>query len=187
MVHELVQEPDGTLSVKIPASVDQAIRRPAPYDFKPGLGPAKISPDLVELTVPGSFGCAAAGIMPARCKIEATVDFEENTRGCGIMLRASDDYNTAYYIRLEPARHRLVLDSWGRPGDVPFWIELERPLQLKPGQAVDLKVIVDGTLCVTYANDKIAMSTRLYNLKQGSWGVFANEGVARFRQVRISV
>jgi beta-fructofuranosidase len=103
------------------------------------------------------------------------------------MLRASDDFNTAYYVRLEPARNRLVLDSWGRPGDVPFWIELERPIKLSPGRTVDLKVFVDGTVCVVYAGNKIAMSTRLYNLKQGSWGVFVNEGSAQFTKVRISV
>jgi beta-fructofuranosidase len=187
MVHELVQESDGTLNVKVPATVDAAIHENASYEFKPGLGPARISPDGVELNVPGSFGCSAAGTMPLRCKIEATVAFEDNTRGCGIMLHANDDLNTAYYIRLEPARHRLVLDCWGRPGDVPYWIELERPLKLEPGRPVDLKVFVDGTVCVAYASNRIAMSTRLYNLKQGSWGVFVNEGVARFRNVRISV
>jgi beta-fructofuranosidase len=187
MVHELVQESDGTLSVRCPASVDQAIQKEASYQFQPGLRPCKILQEGVELTVPGSFGCSAAGAMPPKCKIEATVDFAENTRGCGLMLRASDDFNTAYYVRLEPARHRLVLDSWERPGDVSFWVELERPLKLSPGRTIDLKVFVDGTVCVVYAGNKIAMSTRLYNLKQGNWGVFVNEGSARFTNVRISV
>lgn len=187
MVHELVQEADGTLSVKVPASVDQAIREQVAHRFQPGLGQCTISSEGVQLTVPGSFGCSAAGNMPSRCKIEATVDFDENTRGCGLMLRASDDLNLAYYVRLEPARHRLVLDSWERPGDVPFWVELERPIRLEPHRPVDLKVFVDGTVCVVYADNKVAMSTRLYNLKQGNWGVFVNEGSARFTNVRISV
>ena len=52
---------------------------------------------------------------------------------------------------------------------------------------VNLKVFVDGTVCVVYVADKIAMSTRLYDLKQGGWGVFVNEGSARFRNVQISV
>lgn len=187
MVHELVQEPDGTLSVKVPASVDQAIHQQVAHRFQPGLGACTISPDVVELAAPGSFGCSAAGAMPSRCKIEATVDFSENTRGCGLMLRASDDFNLAYYVRLEPARRRLVLDSWERPGDVPFWVELERPIKLEPHRPVDLKVFVDGSVCVVYAGNQVAMSTRLYNLKQGNWGVFVNEGSARFTNVRISV
>jgi beta-fructofuranosidase len=52
---------------------------------------------------------------------------------------------------------------------------------------VELKVLVDDTVCVVYVDNKIAMSTRLYDLKQGDWGVFVNEGTARFSHVRISV
>jgi beta-fructofuranosidase len=187
VVHEVVQEADGTLSVKAPASVDQAFREKTPYEFHPAVGPCKISGNVVELPTSGGFGCATAGSLPPRYKIEATVEFEANTRGCGLMLRVNDTFESAYYVRLEPARNRLVFDSWPRPGDVPFWVELERPIRLEAQRPVDLKVFVDGTVCVVYADDRIAMSTRLYNLKQGDWGVFVNEGAARFRNVRISV
>jgi beta-fructofuranosidase len=187
VVHELVQEAEGALSVQVPASVDQAFHEKAPYEFQPAVGPCRISQDAVQLASPGAFGCATAGSMPPRCKIETTVEFEANTRGCGLMLRASDNFESAYYVRLEPARSRLVLDSWPRPGDVPFWVELERPIRLEPSRPVDLKVFVDGTVCVVYVANKIALSTRFYNLKQGAWGVFVNEGSARFSNVRISI
>ena len=186
VVHELLQEADGTLSVKAPGSVDQAFHDTSPCAFQAAVGAAKISPGVVELPAPGGFTCATAGAMPTRCKIEATVDFDANTRGCGLMLRVDDTFESAYYIRLEPARNRLVFDSWPRSGDLPFWVGSERPLRLEPHQSVSLKVFVDGTACVIYVN-QIALSTRLYNLKQGAWGVFVNEGTARFRDVMISV
>jgi beta-fructofuranosidase len=187
VVHELVQERDGTLSVKVPTRIDQAFHEKTPFELQPAVGPCKISQGDVRLAVPGGFACAAAGSLPPRCKIEATVDFEANTRGCGLMLRASDSFESAYYVRLEPARDRLVVDSWPRPGDVPFWVELERPISLEPQRPFDLKVFLDGTVCVVYVANKIAMSTRLYDLKQGGWGFFVNEGVARFRNIQISV
>jgi beta-fructofuranosidase len=187
VVHELVQEADGTLSVKVPVSIDQAFHESAPCEFQPALGLCKISPGAVQLAAPSGFACASAGSLPARCKIEARVDFQTSTRGCGLMLRASDDFDSAYYLRLEPARNRLVFDSWPRPGDVPFWVELERPTSLEPQQPVDLKVFVDDTVCVVYVANKVAMSTRLYNLKQGAWGCFASEGAAQFSNARISV
>jgi beta-fructofuranosidase len=187
VVHQLLQETDGTLSVKVPDSIDQAYGEKPPFGFHPGVGPCKISPGVIQLATPEGFGCATAGIMPSRCKIEATVDFEALTRGCGLMLRVSDTLDSAYYVRLEPARNRLVFDSWPRPGSVPFWVGLERPLRLDPQRPVELKVLVDDTVCVVYVDNKIAMSTRLYDLKQGDWGVFVNEGTARFSHVRISV
>jgi beta-fructofuranosidase len=79
-----------------------------------------------------------------------------------------------------------VLDRWPRPGDMPHLAELERPLALDAGQPIDLKVIVDGSVCEVYAAG-LAMSARLYNLKAGAWGVFVNEGSARFDSVRLSV
>ena len=187
VVHELVQESDGTLSVKVPASIDDAFHEKVRYEFQPAVGACEISDGSVQLRAPEGFGCAIAGSMPTRCRIVATVEFEANTRGCGLMLRANDTFDSAYYIRLEPARNRLVFDSWPRPGDVPFWVELERPIKLEPQQPVNLKVFVDGTVCVVYIADKIAMSTRLYDLKQGAWGVFVNEGSAQFRNIQISV
>ena len=38
----------------------------------------------VQIEAPDSFGCASAGSMPDRCKLEVTIEFGENTRGCGV-------------------------------------------------------------------------------------------------------
>ena len=187
MVHQLVQEADGTLSVRVPATVDAAFHQQAPSEFHPAVGPCKVTPGGVEIASPGSFACATAGSMPHRCKLEATVEFAAGTHAFGLMLRTSDDFDAAYYVRLEPARNRCVFDSWPRPGDVPYWVELERPLRLEPKRPVELKVLVDGTVCVVYIDNKIAMSTRLYDLKQGGWGVFTTDGSARFTNAKISV
>jgi beta-fructofuranosidase len=186
VVHEIVQGPDGSLSVKAPSSVEGAFSRSVQFQMEKGIGQCEIEPSGVRIAAPDSFGCTVSGDLPRAAKIEVTVDFEENTRGCGVMLRASEDLEEAYYIRLEPGRARLVLDSWPRPGDKPFWVELERPLALAPGQPVELKVFVDGSICEVYAAGKIAMSARLYNRHAGKWGLFVNEGNARFRDVRLS-
>jgi beta-fructofuranosidase len=101
------------------------------------------------------------------------------------MLRASDDLEEAYYVRLEPGRQRLVLDSWPRPGDVPFMVELERPIRLTPKNSVELKIFLDGSVCEVYADSKVAMSARLYNRYTGDWGLFVNEGSVRFRNIKL--
>jgi beta-fructofuranosidase len=180
VAHEVIQEPDGTLSVRLPETVDRAFGRKLPAEgIGPGLGKCEIRGNRVRIDVAGTFGCCSMGMLPDRCKIHGKIKFSENTRGCGIMLKVSDDYETAYYIRLEPGRNRIVFDRWtglwgGGTGEV------ERPVELSSDQPVELKVFVDGTVCEVYVNDKIAMSARMYNLKTGNWGVFVNEGTAQF-------
>jgi beta-fructofuranosidase len=183
VVHEVVQGKDGTLYVRVPESVDKALSDTIAFQFKPGIGSCEIGQKAVKILAPYSLGCAVAGTMPDRCKITATVDFTENTHACGIMLRVSDDLERAYYVRLEPSRNRLVFDAWPRAGDVPFMVELERPIALSPGMPTELKVFVDGTIAEIYVAGKITMSTRMYGLPQGAWGVFVSEGNAQFRDL----
>jgi beta-fructofuranosidase len=183
-VHELLQEADGSLSVKVPDTVNDAFSKNLAYQFQGGIG-MKALQEGVQLDAPGAFACSPAGIMPDRCKIEATVTFARNTHGCGLMLRVSEDLDSAYYIRLEPAQNRLVLDTWPRSGDIPFSVGVERPIILLSGKSVDLKIFVDGTACVVYADNRVAMNTRLYEIKRGRWGVFVKEGSAKFQNLRI--
>ena len=187
VVHEVVQEANGELTVRMPGAIDKAFSKEIPLQFKPGLGKTEINRNSVKITGPDSFSCAVGGALPEPCKIEMSVEFRERTRGCGIMLRASEDFEEAYYIRLEPGRNRLVLDSWPRSGDVPFLVELERPISLSAEKPVELKVLLDGSICEVYADAKVAMSCRLYNRYTGTWGVFVNEGIAHFKDVRLTV
>ncbi len=187
VVHEIHQEADGALSVAAPHSINQAFTQLVPIQLRPGLGELECGDGGVRVAALDGFGCAVAGALPERCRIEVAVALEPNTRGAGIMLRCSEDLEAAYYLRIEPGRQRLVFDSWPRPGDVPFAVELERPLPLTPGQSVTLQLFVEGTLCVVYAAGKIAMTVRLYNRPAGQWGVFVNEGAARFHDLRLLV
>ena len=74
---------------------------------------------------------------PAAFRLVAGFDIAPHTSECGILLRASEDGDEGYVVRLEPRRGRLVFDRWPRratgseqwqiSGDVPFAVELERP------------------------------------------------------------
>src|SRR5262249_2042655 len=88
-VHEVMQQRDGSLTVKAPESVERAFSKRVPLELRQGLGTCRIDGDRVTLPARGMFACATAGAMPDRCKIEATVRFEKGTRGCGLMLRSS--------------------------------------------------------------------------------------------------
>lgn len=51
-------------------------------------------------------------------------------------------------------------------------------MKLEPNVPLDLKILVDGTCAVVYPGGKVAMSTRMYDLLNGRWGLFVNQGAA---------
>jgi beta-fructofuranosidase len=102
------------------------------------------------------------------------------------MLRTSADFETGYYVRLEPLRGRLVFDAWPRRGDLPYMLEIERPIRLDPEKPVQIIIYVDGTLCEVYVDNQVAMSARIYDHLDGNWGFFVSEGEVAFSDVRLS-
>lgn len=133
--------------------------------------------------------------MPATFRATVRFRLTDDSDECGVVLRSTPDADTAYSIRLEPRRNRMVFDRWPRQrtgdgqwevsGDVPHIIELERPCDLGVGEHV-LDVIVDGDICVANLDRSVVLSTRIYDLTAGRFGVFATEGVMEVEEITIS-
>ena len=123
VVHEVHQEPDGSLAVRVPDTLNHAF--------------GNAVSDSGTIRAPGSYAWKIVGPMPDVCRLHASLDFEDGTRACGLMLHVDDEGEAAYYIRLEPLSNRLVFDCWPRPGDQPFMADLERPVDLSSSRSVE--------------------------------------------------
>jgi beta-fructofuranosidase len=210
IVHELSQACDGTLTVQPPDTITRAFAALLPSTFSAAAPFVAVSDRTVTIDSRHGFQAALVGGLPTSCRITTTIVFRAGTVSFGLMLRADEAGDTAYFVRFEPARNRLVLDSWPRPGDVPFMIELERPILLTPETPISLEILLDETVCEIYAGGTIAMSARLYPLSAASlghmateegtltaefdnrgdasvtyWGLFVAEGTASFQDQRV--
>jgi beta-fructofuranosidase len=174
-VLEAEQRADGTLRFHPPTEL---------RDTFAGLEAA--IPAGISLVAPDGYSDVLSRTpSPDAFRLVARFEIAPDTSACGILLRASDDGDEAYALRLEPRRSRLVFDRWPRrrtggeqwqiSGDVPFAVELERPADLRAGSHV-LEVIVDGDLCVAVLDDATVLSTRLYDRTSGHVGAFVTEG-----------
>lgn len=178
----------GTLSIlEAEQREDGTLRFHPPREFAESFG--EIEEGLAagtELSAPDGYADALAPVdAPAAFRLTARIDIAPHTSECGILLRASDDGDEGYVVRLEPRRGRMVFDRWPRrstgteqwqiSGDVPFAVELERPARIAPGEHL-VEVIVDGDLCVATLDDAVVLSTRLYDRPTGRVGAFVGEG-----------
>lgn len=184
-VLEAEQEPDGTLRFHPPRELG------ATFD------------DVVDTVASGTVLHAPDGYAdlvlptppPAAFRVEARLDISAGTTECGLLLRAGADGDEGYVLRLEPRRDRLVFDRWPRrltggeqwqiSGDVPFAVELERPVPLGSGVHV-LEVVVDGDLCVATVDGAVTLSTRLYDRTSGHVGAFVGEGSVEILSLEVS-
>jgi beta-fructofuranosidase len=184
VVHELVQQPDGTLATKVPHEVATHFATPIPLTVEPQMGAWNIAENSLSVNPVDSFAWCRLGVMPATCRLDATINFSAESAAFGLVLRADANLDHYYQMRLEPSRQRLLFDRWPRPGDQPFI--LERPLALQAGQPVRLQVFADGTLFEIYVDEKVALSTRGYAHTSGDWGVFVNQGAATFTGLELA-
>ncbi|MCE9592052.1 MAG: family 43 glycosylhydrolase [Planctomycetes bacterium] len=187
VVHEITQQPDGTLTVRVPESVAGVFGRTQPLALSAGakIGAWDVKGDGATADARGRCSTLALGEMPEECMIEARVKVERPGATAGILLRTDDALDNYYVLRLEPHRKRMVLDCGPRPGDRP--VLAERPIDPWPAEGVKLRVIVDGTCLVVYADDRVALSSRMYDHRKGRWGLYAADGVAGFTGVALRV
>lgn len=183
VVHEVQQKPDGTLSVRLPQTVQDAFSTPVTVRPQPVLGQWRIEGGQILADSAGQFSALTLGELPKCGLVEAELTYEAGTASVGLLLRAQSDLEGYYQLRLEPANSRLVFDAWPRPGRQSFIVE--RPLTSTANQPVRLKVIVDDTCVVAYADDTVALSCRMYDRTTGQVGLFVAEGAAAFQNVAI--
>lgn len=187
VVHQIVQQPNGELSVRVPDTVRKAFNKPVTQEFKSGNGESIGAKKEIAIKAGGMFNAVAAGKMPGTCKISTTVTFTKEPKDFGCMLRCSEDLDNTYYIRLEPSRKRLVFDMWPRnASEVSQMVELERTIDLKPGIPIPIEIFMDGDKGVVYVNNKVAMNFRAYNIKEGNWGFFVTDGEAVFKNIELA-
>jgi beta-fructofuranosidase len=181
VVHEISQGPDGTLLVNVPESVDRAFHFKKELQIEKTLGCCEVADGVLSLGNGSSYASLVFGVETGPVfKYEVDLKFEEGTDSCGLLLRSDEFMEKGYSIRLEPKRSRLVLDRWPREGDVPYVPGMERAIDLKPRVRHQLKVFVEQSLCEVYLDDRVAMSTRIYDLKEGRLGLFTSSGHVGF-------
>ena len=174
---EALQREDGTLALRPPAELVDSFSE----DRSAQLGLAK-----GVLEAPDSYAATVSEHdTPGQFHTRVVLDVEAGTREFGLLLRCSEDGDTGYVLRLEPHASRMVLDRWPRKstgaaqwqvsGDVPQFLELERPVDLAPGRHV-LEALVDDDLAVFTLDGAVTLSTPLYDHRRGRLGVFVGEG-----------
>lgn len=187
-VLEATQRADGSLAFRFPQELVDSFDERIPLRFPDPLPVGFSTPD-------GYADAVSVDELPDTFYARAEIDIAPGTTETGLLLRATDDGDRSYVLRLEPRRNRVVFDRWPREqtgdaqwhisGDVPFEIELERPCTLEPGRHL-IEVIAADDILVAVIDRSVSLSTRIYGHPDGRLGFFAGEGGATLQALDVS-
>lgn len=185
VVHQIHQRRDGTLAVRAPDSVLKAFQLEIEATPEPVLGAWADSGRETRCSSPGRWSATRWSDLPDCALVELEVVFERNTQEFGLLLRSDRALERYYQLRFEPSRQRVLFDHWPRPpGSAPFLAE--RPLSMRHGKIIGVRLIIDGPEVVAYINDDTALSLSMAQGKSGGGlGFFVCEGAARFRRINV--
>jgi len=179
VVHEIQQEIDGTLSVRPPETVRQAFPVFIPSQSNLVLGEWNVENWTYSCDSESRLSIVNLGELPDPCRLEMKVLLQPGTASAGLLIKADNELNTYYQLRIEPASKRILIDRWPRPGDQPFM--LERPLPYSSSETYIMTILIENSCLVVYINDKLALSCRLYDHPKGNLCLFVSEGKGFFQ------
>ncbi len=182
VVHKLMQNPDGTLRVGMPETIPSCYPETQAFSLSKELGEAELSADGCLLRAPDGFSMVRLSGAPRNCMLSFDIRMEPGTDGAGVMLRAEEDLNSGYYLRLEPNRGKLTFDPEKRACD---HADIERYVRLEPGATHHVTIILDDTVFLAYLDDSVALSARMYDIEGKEMAFFAFDGGAQITNVEL--
>lgn len=161
-VHEVIQREDGTLGCKIPETIKNygTLEKELEYPINLSKADGKAEAVLFENT-------------GEAFRIDAELEFEGGTSQFGITFASSFKTKHGYKYEFYPKKNRFEFCGVTSPintVDVAHLIDLQKCGKIK------ISLIVEGTICILYVNDDLALSSRFYNRAGNDVSVFATCG-----------
>ena len=109
--------------------------------------------------------------------LELITVFESNDLSCGIKVRLAPDNSEHTLITYDKTAQTFSVDrtSSSLEGTVVRDIRTA-PLALSPGEALKLHIFLDCSVVEVFANDRLAMATRIYPTRPDSLGIEVSSG-----------
>lgn len=181
--HELVQDADGTLWVRCPDEIR------ASYGEKLGVAETRrfgevSAKDGTYRLGDGGKSAVMFGQTPENFKLELRFVTSDDRGDFGVILRESGNLENYYTVKFEAGHNRLAFDRRPRAdGTRHFSAATERYCPLEAGAENSLLIIAEGSVLEVYVNDKVAMSERMFDFKEGNFGIYTHNTTVEFSKI----
>lgn len=186
--HELVQAENGTLYVKCPEEIRKSYVREIMIDDGFEMNSVLKTKNGYLVGSNDGKSIKMLGEMPKNCKIEAEFITVGDTGDFGVLLRAGANTDNYYAVKFEPKYNRMAFDRFPRKNStLHIQVDVERYCPVIPGEKNKLLIIAEGSVLEVYVNDKIAMSARMFDFKEGCFGLYSHNTAVSFENIKLCV
>jgi beta-fructofuranosidase len=183
VTHELVQQENGTLRVKMVTEVDQALSHPVTYSVVR----SHLSSNTEILSFDARSGFQshlyeALSTNATKWSFQATIGSESGRFGL-TFFTGEDTYgpvNIVFNVDRQMLEFYNVIPS--RMANTDPQIAL--PYAMTSGQVLHVKVLIQGQCLTVYVDETIALTTRMYHLTDESFGFFGMKSDVTIDAVR---
>lgn len=183
--HEIVQESDGTLWVRCPDEIRHSYS--LPVSLREGLRIGKVDKTTKGYLI-GEEGKSLQmfGALPNHFKLEINFRIFDERGDFGVILRESENLDRFYAVKFEPKYNRLAFDKQPRTESTRHCnVDTERYCPLNVGCENNLLIICEGSVLEVYVNDRVAMSERMFDLKDGNFGLYTHNTKVDFTSIAL--
>ncbi len=181
VIHELVQNTDGTLRVQQPESVSSIFTNDVALEMVKTTG--SVNQNNNTFVLDGSSSEASVVFQSIKKSNVITFDTSFNSLGkCGILLNYENEGNSAFNIVFEPDNNRIT--AYNLVNGINQYVN-HIPFSFSTAESYDINITTNEDVCVIYVNDTIAFSNRLYNTSGKQWAIYSNNAKVEFSNISL--
>ena len=180
---ELVPQPDGSLSVRLPEEfVKWHLENSSPLHLK-GCKPLCGTCMVEEM---GAVANSFNGVSVLRCEVpddfflSATILPQGEAVEFGFLLKMQDGKGH----KLVVDKSKISLMRWASWGDIEP--KVSRPISWSENEHLKVHLIVHGSIVEIFVGDRVSLACRIYDPPSGWLGLYSANGKVRFQDVTVS-
>lgn len=191
VVHKLYQQANGDLAVTIPHTLKANLEaKPIALVKNAQAGTitagANNTYTLASTTSTFLNSVVFNPITATKLKVSTTVNYASAAKDFGFMLGACDNYNGFYSLRFIPSQNRFSLDKTDRRNVTVSSTTVDVPFNMSPNTDYSVEIVEENSVVVVYLNNTAALTCRVYRAPQSSWGLFADNATATFKNLKVT-
>ena len=186
MVHELLQQEDGTLGVKAPETFDEYFTMDKIVPAAPIKGNVEIKDNNISLSAEeGDYALADMGTRPATMTLECDVTLSETGR-VGFAFGGSEKDRTWTALCLDMSRGNIHYEGYEILDLENYDPTAFTRFNFTKSDTHHIKLVCENEIVVFYIDGIKSLSCRIAHSTQGAHiGVFAENASADFQNIRM--